>query len=195
MTDFALATVTEFCQYGSISEINSAILLYRQVIHTRKPSDSKSLFSMYRLAGALALRWFHNRRHGDLDEAVSLLQDCLRLPPAIQPDQPQPHSRLCACLVTRFLLTGQTNIMIEAAHLHRPQQESYNTEEKGSLMMKQVSEAIMNFESSGNVADLHTVISLFRESLVLFPTPHPHHSVLLNNLANTVLTRFQRTGQ
>ena len=90
MTDFALATVTEFCQSGSISEINSAILLYRQVIHTRKPSDSKSLFSMYRLAGALALRWFHSRRHGDLDEAVSLLQDCLRLPPAIQPDQPQP---------------------------------------------------------------------------------------------------------
>ena len=96
MTDFALATLTEFCQSGSISNIDSAIFLYRQVIHRRKPSNHKLLVSMDSLAGALILRWIHSRQRGHLDEALAILQDCLGLPPALHPNHPHLRSKLCA---------------------------------------------------------------------------------------------------
>ena len=157
MTDFALATLTEFCQCGPISKINFAISLYRQVTDTRKPSDQKPLPSLYRLAGALVLRWFHSRQDGDLDEAVSLLQDCLRRPHL---NHPYLRSRLCACLVTKFSLTAQTDVIIEAAHLRRQLQDSYNV----ILVVRQGLQAAEKFESSGDVADLDSAISLLEDA-------------------------------
>lgn len=43
--------------------------------------------------------------------------------------------------------------------------------------------------------DLHTAISIYRDVLVRLPTDSHHRSTVLNNLANALSMRFDRTCQ
>ncbi|KAF8193024.1 tetratricopeptide repeat-containing protein [Pholiota molesta] len=50
------------------------------------------------------------------------------------------------------------------------------------------------YEHSRNIQSLDEVISIFRRTLLLLPTPHPDRSMLLNNLATALRSRFQHRG-
>ncbi|KAJ7720183.1 CHAT domain-containing protein [Mycena metata] len=53
----------------------------------------------------------------------------------------------------------------------------------------------MQFEQTGQLADLEEPIGFHREALELTPGSHPNRSALLNNLANALLAQFEQTGQ
>ena len=50
------------------------------------------------------------------------------------------------------------------------------------------------FELTGSTVDLNEAILMDRETLSLYPIPHPSRSVSLNNLATALFNRFKQTG-
>ena len=194
MTKVALDAVTRFCQSGLISRLESAILLYRQVIHQCGRSDSKRFVTMYGLADAYVSRWFHSRQSGDLDEAVVIFQDCLQLRPAPHPG-PRLQARLCACLAMKSLLTGDTDVFAEASLLHFRHEKSHREDTKAWDLAEQAAEIGRKFISSGDLTDLDSVLLLSEKAVSMIGEEDPLRYEILKLATVTVLLRFRQTGQ
>ena len=138
------------------------------------------------------MQFCRTERLQDLDEAISLLYDALLLRPSPDPGRFLYIIYLCICLCMRISHTGNPQDLVEALSLR---QEAKTEDEGARESMIKGTNVLDTFLIGGNISDLNVAVPLLRTSLSLRPSPHPHRSDSLNNLALALYMCFMQMGQ
>jgi hypothetical protein len=196
MVNFANSLVRNFEQTGQLSDLETSISLYRELL-VRVPAQNRHwLASLNNLGAALLNRFERTGTIQDLEEAIVLHREVLVLRPAFHPNRSSALNNLANALFTRFGQTGMIQDVEEAIALHREalvlRPEPHPN--RSSSLNNLASVLSIRFSQTGMIQDMDEAIALHREALVLLPLPHPNRSASLNNLASVLSTRFGQTG-
>jgi tetratricopeptide (TPR) repeat protein len=136
-------------------------------------------------------------QQGDLDEAILLHRQALKLFPPPHPNRSGSLNNLASVLLTRFEHGGQQHDLDEAISLHRQALKLRPPPhpDRSTSLDNLASGLFTQFEQGGHQDDLNEAILLQRQALKLFPPPHPSRSRSLTNLASMLLTQFLQGGQ
>ncbi|CCM00043.1 uncharacterized protein FIBRA_02069 [Fibroporia radiculosa] len=151
---------------------------------------------MNNLGTALLNRFERRGNLANIDRAISVEEDAVRLTPHDHPDKPRYLSSLGTALLTRFERLGNLadidraiSVEEDAARLpphDHPDKPRY---------LNNVGTALLNrFERLGNLADIDRAILVREDAVRLAPHDHPDKPRYLNNLGTVLLTRFKRLG-
>ena len=185
--------LNSFGQVAPVSKLNSAIPLCRQAVRQRGSSDVKRLTSMYLLANALLLHNLHTRQARSLDEAISVVQEGLRLQAPSHPIHSQLLGILSGALVIRYISEGRANDIAEAvrtsARCSAMQAEARQSFERGQTIVRQ-------FQTSRQAEDLDAACLLFYRSIrTLFSVDAPQYHEVLGRLAEWRCDFFEEAGR
>ena len=131
----------------------------------------------------------------DLNEAIVLDREALRLRRKGHPDRSQLLNNLSVDLSTRYKRFGTMQDLHEAIVLHR---EALDLLPKGhpdrsSSLSNLAADLSTRYNQLGTIQDLDKAIVLDREALDLRPKGRPARSSSLDNLAVALHTRFRRS--
>jgi hypothetical protein len=74
-------------------------------------------------------------------------------------------------------------------------EQQLDTDREASESYDLANALLMECKQAAQPSELKTAISLLRDVLTRRPTPHPHRSDLLNDLAEALVVRFWHSGQ
>ncbi|KAJ2936487.1 hypothetical protein H1R20_g605, partial [Candolleomyces eurysporus] len=174
------------------TEIDSAIQLCRVALKLH-PDDPELIYS---LAGVTYSRARYTGSLVDLEEAVSLYREVLKLHPWPHPDRSSSLHNLSTALLDRYRHTpGIIANLEEIISLYRDALELRPPPHPArSSSLNNLASALQDrHRSTGTMDDLEEAIFLYREALELRPSPDPERSPSLNNLGNALLDRYRRT--
>ena len=136
-------------------------------------------------------------QQSDLNEAISLHRQALKLQLPPYPNQFYSLNNLACALSTQFFQGGQQSDLDEVISLRKQALKlclpphPYRSNSLNNL----ASALSARFKQRGQQSDLDEAISLFRQALELFLPTHPNQSGSLRNLANALSTQFEQGGQ
>jgi tetratricopeptide (TPR) repeat protein len=145
----------------------------------------------------LVIRFSLSGQLKDLNDAISLHRDALKLRPA-------PHSRrstslnnLAVGLIKRFSMSGRGEDLDEAISFYRDALElsPINHPDRHKALNNLAGALRTRFEQSGHLEDLDQAISIHRDVLEQLPALHPGRSNYLCNLANALVVQFQHSNK
>ncbi|KAJ7720007.1 hypothetical protein DFH07DRAFT_784527 [Mycena maculata] len=223
LNNLATAVGSRFEQQGDAKDIEEAIQLHREAVALRPTPHPDRRISLNNLVTAVQARFNQCGDVQDVNEAIQLLQEVFALCPSPHPDQKSFLNNLAIAVQTWFEQRGNAQDLNEAIQLYREALSLLPTPHPGRVMslnnlgtavkgdtqdideairlhhrgisLYNLATAIQNqFEQQGDVKDIDEAIELNRETLTLWPSPHPHRGGSLNNLANTCQTRFEQQG-
>ncbi|KAF8431596.1 CHAT domain-containing protein [Boletus edulis BED1] len=152
--------------------------------------------TLNKFASRLSTRYKQLGRVVDLDDAIALRREALKLRPQGHPDHSVSLTNLTVCLSTRYGQLGAMADLDEAILLGR---EALELRPQGhpDRSMSLISVALhlsTRYKKVGAMGDVDEAILLGREALELCLQGHPHHSMSLNNLAVYLSTRYEQLG-
>ncbi|KAG1832888.1 TPR-like protein [Suillus subalutaceus] len=156
---------SRFEHQGNDEDLDQAIALQREALALRPVGHRDRSSSLNNLANQLSSCFDHRGNDEDLDQAIALQREALALHPSL--------NNLANRLFSRFEHQGNDEDLDQAIALQRE-----------ALALRPV----------GNDEDLDQAIVLHREALALHPVGHTDQSMLLNNLANELSSRFRHRG-
>ncbi|RXW14223.1 hypothetical protein EST38_g11631 [Candolleomyces aberdarensis] len=174
------------------SEYSSAIHLCREAL-ALQPGTPKPISV---LAGVFRNRASQIGTLTDLDRAISLYREALKLRPSPHPNRSIPLNNLGSALLDRHWLTGNMVDLEEAISVYsellelRPSLHPLRSDSLNNLGIVLLS----RHKRTGSTADLEEAISLLREALGHRPSPHPDRSFSLNTLGGAIVDRHGLTG-
>ncbi|KAG2340379.1 hypothetical protein BDR05DRAFT_889952, partial [Suillus weaverae] len=149
------------------------------------------------LAFSLRLRFDHQGKPNDLDEAISLYEEALCLYPRPFWHKPRDFllDNLGGALVGRFNKRKDIDDITRAISLHR---EALTLRPLGqphrNTTLSNLTLALKTRYNKSHVSeDLNEAIDLYRESLRLTQLDHPERHVTLFNLSSALCSRFTHT--
>ncbi|KAF8810268.1 TPR-like protein [Phlegmacium glaucopus] len=159
------------------------------------PSPNQST-SLTTLANTLSIRFRQGGQRSDLNEAIALNRQALKLQPSPYPLRSTSLNNLANALSTRFKQGGQRDDLDEAIDLNSQALELRPSPhpDRSASLNNLATVLLTRFKQGGEKSDLDEAISLNRQALELFPSPHLNRSTSLNNLANLLLTQFEHGG-
>ncbi|KIM81734.1 hypothetical protein PILCRDRAFT_71721 [Piloderma croceum F 1598] len=148
-------------------------------------------------ANALSTRFERLADAKDLDKAVLLHQETLKVRPAPHPNRSSALNNLAIALTTQLRQSDQLEDLEEAISLHRKTLELLPVAHPHrSTSLNNLANALSTrFEQLSQREDLDEAISFLQKALILQPAPHPNRSSSLNDLANALTTRFKKLGE
>lgn len=145
---------------------------------------------------ALQTQSRHTNHKLDLDDAISLLQEVVEIHPKSGPSYLESILNLAVALVTRFGKTSQPQDLLELIqYCYILEDADMRLDEEARQLFSSVSNLSLEFDQLGQITDLETAISLFRECLRMLPIHHPNHLVTSCGLTNALMTWFNALGQ
>ncbi|KAJ7026483.1 CHAT domain-containing protein [Mycena alexandri] len=157
-------------------DINEAIQLYREAVELcgseSSNLESQSMF-LNSLAGAIHERYEHEPDRNDIDEAINLHRDSLKLRPLPHPLRSTSLHNLAEAIHTRFKRMGDSTDIYEVIQLHEDAlalRSSPHPERSTSLSgLADVIETLLRHkkDSSG----IYKVIALRKEAIAYASTP------------------------
>jgi tetratricopeptide (TPR) repeat protein len=168
LNDLAVSRTGAFGQTGDIGLLEDAIGLLREVVHLHPEPDADRAQACTNLAAVLSMLYEHtdgDRRDAILEEAITFNREAVSLFP-----------------------TDHSNRSTACANLSH------------SLKMYAKSNNNSNSNSTGDPDDvdapdlLEETIELDMEAVELCPVGHPHRSTLHANLASSLMSRYETSG-
>ncbi|ETW80194.1 hypothetical protein HETIRDRAFT_428431 [Heterobasidion irregulare TC 32-1] len=201
MIKFVLGVVTEFCNSGSISSIEAAIYLYRQVVNQRGHQNPKRFAAITEaFTEATLLRLQHQNsdmrdakalnlaEHGadiarsftseditEVNSSIFFFQEAVGMMCEEHPLRCHALIDLASTILVRFLKTGRRHDL-----------------DRARLLLEEAEDREKAISMYGKSLMICLVPHPNRSALL---TPHPDRSASLNNLGNAVRKRFEKTGQ
>ncbi|RXW14713.1 hypothetical protein EST38_g11139 [Candolleomyces aberdarensis] len=184
------------CQIGSLTDLDEAISLHREVLKLRPSPHPVRSFSLNNLGAALLDRHWLAGTMADLEEAISVHREVLELQPWFHPLHSDSLNNLGDVIRNRHQRTGSMADLEEAISLLREALGLRPSPHPGrSLSLTSLGRALVDCHRlTGITADLEEAISLLREAVKLQPSPHPDRPYSLNNLGDALVDRHRRTG-
>ncbi|KAF9224796.1 hypothetical protein BS17DRAFT_701538 [Gyrodon lividus] len=206
LSNLASPLRTRFDVQGNMTDLEEAIDHHKEAL-TLRPLEAQNNFhhstrtwSLGSLANGLQVRFEHQGRMADLDEAIELHRGLQRrvliLRPLGHPKRSSTLGNLATCLSIRF---GRLHIVVdldEAIAFYRAALELYVSahHERPASLNNLASALLIRFEQQGVMTDLEVAIELHRSSLLLRLLGNSEWTSSLHGLANNLLARFQRQG-
>ncbi|KIM75667.1 hypothetical protein PILCRDRAFT_78642, partial [Piloderma croceum F 1598] len=163
--DLANSILEECKDAAMLSNLDTAIYLFREALNQRPAPHPLQSDSIKDLAAALVTRFsLTNQRH-DLAQAISLLTEGMD-----------------------GLYDGS------AAHGEFRLDVSKYSSMAASDLSELAKTILAGFDQSAQLSSLDTAIMLHREALIRRPSPHPKQAVSLAGLCATLYVRFHYTG-
>ncbi|KAG2143402.1 CHAT domain-containing protein [Suillus bovinus] len=189
LEELAGAVGARFEQHGSIDDLDTSIQLGREVVSLC--SEEHDVY-LNNLANSLQLRFGHQWNPNDLDEAISLHGEALRLRPVGHKYRYESLDNLGSVLLDRFRTRGDIDdinraisLLREALMLCPPGHPTRDTTLHNlALALK------TRYDKSHVSEDLKEAIDRHRESLQLTPLDHPQRHINLLNLSSAFCSRF-----
>ncbi|KAJ7913657.1 CHAT domain-containing protein [Mycena leptocephala] len=157
-------------------DINEAIQLYREAVELcgseSSHLDGQSMF-LNNLAGAIHERYEHEPDRNDIDEAINLHRDSLKLRPSPHPLRSTSLHNLAEAIHTRFKRMGDSTDIYEVIQLHEdalalrsPPHPERSTSLSG---LADVIETLSRHKQ--NSSGIYKVIALRKEAIAYASTP------------------------
>jgi CHAT domain-containing protein/tetratricopeptide (TPR) repeat protein len=187
---------SRFKQLGTLSDLEEALALERNVLELRPQGHPHRATSLGNLAISLYSRFEQLGTLSDLEEALSLERNVLELRPQGHPHRATSLGNLARSLYFRFKQLGTLSDLEEALSLVRnvlellPQEHPRRATSLGNLAISLHS----RFKQLGTLSDLEEALALERNVLELRPQGHPHRATSLGNLAISLHSRFEQLG-
>ena len=194
--ELARGMLTDFQNSTSLHALNNIVFLVQQSLVFLCSAPTSLFVALTTLADALYVRSNHSYDITDLNEAISSLQNAIKCCTEQDQQQSNTNSRICGLLAARFDLMGDISDL----------QTAFNELENGHIKGTETSTGVLEsaavadelyeqFGMSGNMADLNTAVTLYSEGIAELPQGSENYAVVLNNLANALLTRFEHRDQ
>lgn len=184
----------------SVATLNAAIAAWQNVTKLSGLSEHSLLFIVARaeLAMALCARLYTQAVAGDLETALHLIQELLRVEhPALTAERPRWLNALSIAYRKRFEdqrdihdLSTSIAIAFEAVRSATPQ-SPYWERIQNNLGLG----LLLRYHITGQASDLDAAISAFRTALTVCDPTSRQWGMRQVNLAGALLLRFQRSGQ
>ena len=151
---------------------------------------------MVSLAGLLYIRFEQRGAISDLDEALALEHNALKLLPQGHSDRALSLHNIALYLHTRFQQLGTFSDLEEALALERNALElrPQGHPDRATSLADLAVYLGTRFEQLGILSDLDEALTLERNALELHPQGHPDRALSLGNLASSLHSRFQQLG-
>jgi tetratricopeptide (TPR) repeat protein len=175
-----------------LPESDSAIQLCREAVELN-PGTPEIILG---LANVVCSRAIHTESPVDLEEAIGLYREVLKLRLSPHPDRTAPLNNLGNALLDRHRRTGAMADLEEGISLLRESLQLVPPPHPDcSLSLNGLANALLErHRRTRAAADLEEATSLHRALLRLRPAPHPNRSISLNNLGNVLLYRYNCTA-
>ena len=192
LVKFADNLYEQFINSGDTEYLDAAIVLFRKGIAELPEENAVAL---HNLGCALKTRYRHaGGQRIDLDEAISLYRQALKLFPPMHPNRSDLLTNLANALENRFEQGGQQTDLDEAISFHRQALNLRISHPNRSDSLNSLASLLWTkFEQKGQQTDLDEAISLFRQ--VLDSPSLSKRFDSLNNLGVALWTLFGQNGQ
>ena len=116
ISELAKGMLTDFQNSTSLHALNDIVFLVQQSLMFLSSAPTSVFMALTTLADALYARSSHSYDITDLDEAISSLQNAIKLECCTKQDQQQSNtnSRICGLLAARFDLMGDISDLLTA---------------------------------------------------------------------------------
>jgi hypothetical protein len=184
LSELAKTTLADFNQSAQLSSLDTAVMLYRNVLLLRPNPHPKQLVSLGGLAAALYAQFCRTDDMSSLDEAISVLYGAVETCSASDTYLEDLLRSLSAAVTTRLGKTGQIMDLQEVATRHDhvlqlPSSLPTNDEKEDIQLIDFSANLIKQFEQSCQMTDLETAILLGREGRALLAVHHPNWTTYL----------------
>ena len=191
-SELAKGLLTDFQKSTSLHILNDIVFLVQRALAQLPAASTSRFIALMTLVDALYTRFNHSYDLTDLNEAISSLQDASKYCTKRDRQESNINFRICGLLVTRFDLMGDISDL----------QTALDWTIKGSETSTGILESLefadelhKQFTISGNMADLNTAVTLFREGIAELPQGSENYAALVGNFAIALWTQFQQGGQ
>jgi TPR repeat protein len=191
--ELAKGMFTDFQSSTSLHALNDIVFLVQHSLVFLSSAPTRLFVALTTLADALYARSNHSYDIIDLNKAISSLQNAIKCCTEGDQQQSNMNSRICGLLAARFDLMGDISDLQTA--LNELENGHIKGTETSTGVLESVAFADEQFRTSGNMADLNTAVTLYREGIAELPQGNENCAAVLNNLAAALLTRFGQGGQ
>jgi len=194
--ELAKGTLTDFQKSISLHVLNNVVFLVQQSLAHISAAPTSRFVALTTLADGLYARFNHSYDMTDLNEAICTLQDAIECCTERDRQQSVISFRICGLLGARFDLMGDISD-IQTGSYWLENGNIKRTETSAGILdsLEFADELCKQFTTSGNMADLNTAVTLFREGIAELPQGSDNYAAVINNLANALWTRFEQGGQ
>jgi len=188
--ELAKGLLTDFQKSTYI--LNTIVFLVQQPLAQLSAVSTSQFIALTTLVDALYAYFNHSYDLTDLNEAISSLQDASKCCTERDWQEWNINFQICRLLATRFDLMGDISDLQTALDW-----TIKGTETSTGILesLESANELYKQFTMSGNMADLNTAVTLFREGIAELPQGSENYAAVINNLASVLLTRFEQGGQ
>ncbi|PPQ82827.1 hypothetical protein CVT25_009202, partial [Psilocybe cyanescens] len=189
-----------FQKSTSLHVLNTVIFLVQQSLPHLSFGSSTRFVGLTTLVDGLYARFnhFHDTTANDVGEAICGLQDAM----IFRTKQVRKHSfmntriRLCGSLIERLNLTGDISGLRRAlVWLKAENTEDTRTATNAHQQYSSAMKLYEQFTKSGNMGDLNTAVTLFREVIAERPERTGDYIAGVHNLASLVAVLLEHDGQ
>ena len=211
-TDGAIHLIRQFDETGALADLDNAIALFTQAIeslsagrtslpagHTRGSGilhrDRPGCLSA--LGAALSRRFEFAGREADIDKAIDVGREAVRLTPAGAPDRPLHLTRLAIALRNRFESFGDRADLEEAVEADREaiRLVADDDPERAMFLSNLCRTLQCRFANIGHGPDLDEAVEAGREAVRLTPTDDHRRPDRLFSLSIALATRYDKPGR
>jgi hypothetical protein len=193
-SELAKGLLTDFQKSTSLHVLNNIIFLVQQALAQLPAASTSRFMALTTLVDALYARFNQSYDLTDLNKAISGLQDASKCCMERHQLKSNINFRICGLLGTRFDLMGDVSDFQTALDW-----AIKDTETSTGILesLEFANELYKQFTmKSGNMADLNTAMTLFREGIAELPQGSENYASAVNNLANaSVDLQFEQGGQ
>ncbi|PPQ82423.1 hypothetical protein CVT25_008370, partial [Psilocybe cyanescens] len=198
--ELAKGSLINFQKSTSLHVLDTVIFLVQQSLPHLSFGSTTRYVSFTTLVDGLYARFYHlhDTTAGDLGEAICSLQDAM----VFRTKQVQKHSftntriRLCGSLIERLNLTGNISglqralVWLKAGNTEDTRNTTSAHQQYSSAM-----KLYEQFTEYGNMGDLNTAVTLFREVIAERPERTEGYVAGVHNLVSLVAVLLEHDGQ
>ena len=148
------------------------------------------------LSSRLSTRYSQKRSIEDLNRAIEVLSEALKLTPIDDPVRASRASSLGGLLVMRHKETKSMEDLDHAIQIADEAMKETQTHKFDRLLALRESGAALGYRSArnGDAKIVSRIVEINDEALALLPKDHPHRSLRLTNLGIALVNRFEHSG-
>ena len=173
------------------ANLDTAILLYRQILDIPELPEAVCLSSLHDLATALVIRFQSTQQVDDIQEGMSFYYR-LETPLLTGSYNTFPLQCLVAASFIRSL--DASGYELDRNEVKRLMDESTSRQSSGlEIVHSLASDAYLKFKQDESLSSLDDAIALYKRSLQFMPTFAEEHFGALNNLGLALFDRYEAT--
>ena len=184
-SELAKGVLMDFQKSTSLHILNNIIFLVQRALAQSSAASTSRFIALTTLVDALYARFNYSYDLIDLNEAISSLQDASKCCTEQDQQELNINFRICGLLATRFDVMGDISDLQTALDWTIKGTETLT----GILeWLEFASKLHKQFTTSGNMADLNTAVTLFRQGIAKLPQDSENYAAVVNDFASVLQT-------